>query len=326
MKWIRKCPLFYGLVISGMLFTSLGIIGKNSIYKDYEYQWGKTPFAALVMEGISKGEYPLEHMNFSTSSVIEAVSGALNLPMGNKDGEGSPDKAVDGTTGSPLEVEAIPNESGKEILVQGEHTQEDRIREFQVVGEDYFDDAAFIGDSRTVGLFEYGGLGERSDFFAKTSLTIYDVLTKEVMKDEETGEKITIEDALQKKQYGKVYLMLGINELGTGTTQTFMKEYEKVVERIRQLQPEAVIFVEGIMRVAQEKDATDPIFNNTNINERNNAIAQLADNRQIFYIDVNEVVCDKNGNLEKDYTTDEIHLKAQYYEIWKQFLMNKGIE
>ena len=59
--------------------------------------------------------------------------------------------------------------------------------------------------------------------------------------------------------------MLGINELGTGTTETFMEEYRAVVERIRQLQPEAVIFVEGIMKVTGNKDSEDPIFNNKNI-------------------------------------------------------------
>lgn len=79
------------------------------------------------------------------------------------------------------------------------------------------------------------------------------------------------------------------------------------------------------MRVTGEKDESDPIFNNTNINDKNEAIAALADNRNIFYIDVNEVVCDENGNLVHEYTIDEIHLKAKYYEIWKQFLLEHGI-
>ena len=163
------------------------------------------------------------------------------------------------------------------------------------------------------------------DFYAKISLTIYDVFTTPVAKDEETGKKITVEEALMQKSYGKIYLMLGINELGTGTTDTFMEEYEKVVARIRELQPDAIIYVQGIMKVTGAKDAEDEIFNNTNIEDKNRAIAGLADNRDIFYIDVNEVVCDAEGSLNAEYTVDEVHLKAKYYEIWKQFLLEHGI-
>lgn len=198
--------------------------------------------------------------------------------------------------------------------------------EFQTVTEDYFNDAAFIGDSRTVGLLEYGGIEDRADFYAKISLTIYNVFTEQLAKEEGTGRKITAEEALAQKQYGKIYLMLGINELGTGTTETFMEEYRAVVDRIRQLQPNAVIFVEGIMKVTGKKDREDPIFNNSNIEEKNAAIAELADNRTVFYIDVNEAVCDGEGNLNEEYTMDEVHLKAKYYEIWKQFLLAHGIE
>ena len=45
----------------------------------------------------------------------------------------------------------------------------------------------------------------------------------------------------------------------------------------------------------------------------------------IFYIDVNEAVCDENGNLYADWTFDQIHLKAKYYQVWENFLMEHGI-
>lgn len=322
MKWVKKCPLFLILVISGALFTLVGIVGKNSIYKDYEYHFADTPFLALTLEGISKGEYPWEI--FTYGSMIEVVSGALNLPIGSEEEQGKDALAAGGEANTEiLFEEEIPAETEEEAA-SGEEGA-DKTYDFEQVGEEYFDDAVFIGDSRTVGLFEYGGMEERCDFFAKTSLTIYDVFTEPIVKDEETGDKITVEAALQKKQYGKIYLMLGINELGTGTTNTFTEEYKKVVERLEELQPGAVIFVEGIMRVTGTKNETDPIFNNTNINERNEAIEKIADDKKIFYIDVNEAVCDEQGNLEEAYTTDEIHLKAQYYEKWKQFLMSRGI-
>lgn len=192
------------------------------------------------------------------------------------------------------------------------------------VEEEYFDDALFIGDSRTQGLYEYGGFGESVTFYCKTSLTIYDLFKKEKAFIKEDGRNITLEQALTEHSFKKIYLMIGINEIGTGTAESFFEEYARTVFRIQQLQPEAVIFVQGIMRVGAQKNATDPIFNNTNIAIRNVEIQTLADGQKIFYIDVNEVVCDENGNLFEGWSSDQIHLKAKYYAVWKEFLMNHG--
>ena len=57
----------------------------------------------------------------------------------------------------------------------------------------------------------------------------------------------------------------------------------------------------------------------------NERIAELADNRSIFYIDMNEVVCDKEGNLDDSLTFDDIHLFGSKYGIWVEFLQEHGI-
>lgn len=191
--------------------------------------------------------------------------------------------------------------------------------EFVQVDESYFDDALFIGDSRTVGLMNYTDLSDHADFYCETSLTIYGVL------GENFKGKGTIPDALARNDYGKIYIMVGINELGRGTTEDFMEEYTSVIDTLHELEPDALIFIEGIMRVTDKKSSSDAIFNNNNINARNNAIATLADNEQFFYIDVNEVVCDEDGNLTSDYTFDQIHLLGVYDELWKQFLLVHGV-
>lgn len=190
---------------------------------------------------------------------------------------------------------------------------------FITVDESYFDDALFIGDSRTVGLHDYTDLSEHADFLCKTSLTIYKVL------DENFKGMGTVEEVLKKKQYGKIYIMVGINELGQGTTEDFMEKYTEVVDTLHEWDPDAKIIIQGIMKVSGKKDAEDKVFNNSNITGRNHAIATLADNYHIFYIDMNEAVCDEEGNLNAEYTHDQIHLLGMYNDLWKDFLMTRGI-
>ena len=138
-------------------------------------------------------------------------------------------------------------------------------------------------------------------------------------------EKLTLDEALQLRKFGKVYIMLGINEIGVGTAQSFGAEYLKVLTRIRELQPDAILFVEGIMRVTAEKSATDPVYNNAKINERNALISTIDNHHDVFYLEMNDAVCDENVDLNEEYTFDDVHLKASYYGLWTDYLLQHGI-
>ena len=55
------------------------------------------------------------------------------------------------------------------------------------------------------------------------------------------GQTLTIEEALRKRSFGKIYLEIGINEMGTGTVDSFMEAYEAAVDHLRELQPDAIL-------------------------------------------------------------------------------------
>ena len=196
------------------------------------------------------------------------------------------------------------------------------MTEMTTVDADYFDDALMIGDSRTVGLKEYGTLGNAT-FYCDSGLSIYDLENKKIMVD--GIGKVSISDLLASHTYHKIYLMLGINELGYDVTQTFEK-YASFVNFLQTMQPDAIIYVQAIMHVTSKKSDSDPIFNNPGIDARNQRIQQLADGVRVFYIDVNEVVCDDQGGLKQELTFDNLHLYGSKYNIWVDFLKTKGIE
>ena len=163
--------------------------------------------------------------------------------------------------------------------------------------------------------------GENTTYYVKTGTNIWGIM--DVVPDDEDR---TIDEELQNKQFGKVYIMLGVNELGTGTAETYYQQFKKVVARIRELQPNALIFVESIIHVSAEKDAEGTVINNTEINARNKWLKKLADNKTIFYLDYNEVLDDENGALKADSTFDGVHLQADKIEPWKQFILSHGVK
>ena len=197
----------------------------------------------------------------------------------------------------------------------------------QAVDSSYFSDAFFIGDSRTVGLCEYGSLKETAAFLAKESINVYNVFEKELHFTDFDGESwdSTLVEALDKDKFGKVYVSLGVNELGIGTTYMYYEKYRELLELIREYQPDAIIYIQGIMHVSYEKSSSDSCRNNTVITQRNYAISTLANGRDIFYIDMNPYVCDGDGDLIEDLSGDGIHLKASAYEFWDRSLMENAI-
>ena len=196
--------------------------------------------------------------------------------------------------------------------------------DYQKVKKDYFDDAVFIGDSRIVGMNDYSGL-TNATFFAKTGLTVYNLLDDEFVKDPKSGKNVSVSYMMQHNTYGKIYLMVGINELGTGGTQRFQDAYKEVLKKFRKWQPDAVIYVQSIMGVSPKKDQSDPVFNNTNIRDKNYAISKLTDGIHIFYLNIQEIYEDKNHNLAQDLTFDDVHLYAQHYDRWVKYLKTHAV-
>lgn len=192
---------------------------------------------------------------------------------------------------------------------------------FTTADATYLEDALFIGDSRTMGLWEYGQV-KGADFFANTGMSVYNVREK-VVNVNSTGS-VNLDQLLSKKSYGKIYLMLGINELGYDQDQTVAK-YKELVDYIRAKAPNSKLFIGANLHVSAARSDSDKIFNNTNINNFNSRISKFIDNKNIYYIDINEHFDDEKGNLAAEYTSDNTHVLGKYYVDWINWILTKAI-
>ena len=228
------------------------------------------------------------------------------------------------------ESKEVPEES-EEVEASEEPEEEDETGTefegvvFTSVGEDYFNDAVFIGDSRTVGLCEYSSLKENSTFYASVGLSVHKLFTAKIVEVPGQHNKITVEQALSENRYEKVYFMLGINEMGIGTPESFLQKYKECVDKIRELQPDAIIYLQGIMQVTETRSAKGDSITNEGIVIRNEGIKAMADDETIFYLEINEALCDENGALISEYTGDGVHLKAKYIDLWKEYLKSHAV-
>ena len=65
-------------------------------------------------------------------------------------------------------------------------------------------DALFIGDSRTVGMMEYAGLTE-ANYFCSIGMDVFNIKKNRVSVP--SVGKVTLEELLSNKKYGKIYMI-----------------------------------------------------------------------------------------------------------------------
>lgn len=266
-----------------------------------------------------QGKSPIMEGDSVSGNTVSDNGDGNHTVSGNKAG----DNAADGGTVSdnlPSEVTGDNTEATPPITFR---RPEEVV--YETVEDSYFEDAVFIGDSRTVGMYEYGGLEEVSTFYASTGLTIYKVFDTPLVEVPGGNGKQTVEEALREKSFRKIYLMIGINEMGTGTVESFVEAYREALERLKELQPDAIIYLQGIMKVTTERSGQGDYITNEGIEARNVELAKLADNVKVYYLDVNPLVCDDTGGMIPSYTFDGVHLKAQYIPLWKDYLKSHAV-
>lgn len=179
-----------------------------------------------------------------------------------------------------------------------------------------FSGVLFIGDSRTVGLSEYGNLGQ-AEVFADSGMSVFTLFNKAVKL--KSQEKSGLEELLTSRKFDTIFFMLGINELGYDYN-SIVKQYKKTVERVHELQPEAVIVLGANLHVTAEKSSGSNIYNNDRINTLNQDIKGLAEDSGFIYLDVNQVFDDENGNLAAGYSSDGAHVLGKYYSVWVDWI------
>ncbi len=179
------------------------------------------------------------------------------------------------------------------------------VPESSPVTDTYFDDVVFLGDSRTEGFYLYSGL-KTGKFLYAVGATVESVFSKKAW-DSGHG-KIPLLDALAETEYEKVYLMLGINELGWSKAENYRDQYTKLIDRVREDHPEAVVVLQSILPVSAKQDAKGSYVNNKKIIAYNEIIADLASEKGCVFLDSAEAVAGPDGCLPAEWTFDGVHL------------------
>ncbi len=190
----------------------------------------------------------------------------------------------------------------------------------------YFDDAAFVGDSRTDGFMLYSGIGTGENL-AANGVSIFKLAERKSLTID--GEKYTPLEALALKQYGKVYIALGVNELGYNNDKGYYEKFCAAIDEVRRVQPNAVIYIQGLIPVneAQYLAATGHDYlTNDHLRVYNRLMQQVAEEKKVAYVNVYEAFADENGSLPEVDSRDGVHLYKESCQRWLEYLRTHTVE
>lgn len=144
-------------------------------------------------------------------------------------------------------------------------------------------------------------------------------MTEKVIKLK-NGKKGTILDALKEGKYKKVFIMFGVNELGWPYTSTFKDKYEELIKYIKEIQPDAEIYVQSIIPVTKTKSDSSNIYNLTNVKKFNKTILAMTKNLGVHFLNVQEAVTKSGTYLPEDSAVDGVHLTKDACIKWLDYL------
>ena len=253
----------------------------------------------------------------SSPSESTASEATLDTP----DSPSTKDSAAQTTAGTESETET---EAKTETEAEGAET----------AAASWFDDAVFTGDSVTMGLNYYSDtdpeiLG-KAKFVCSGGLSYHNAQWE--LDDENNvhptykGKTVLAETCAKITGANKVFIMLGMNDIGIFGVDDSIDSCKSFVGRIKKNSPDADIYIQSVTPIMRGHELE--YLNNAMIREFNEKLKAYCEDSGIKFLDVYHALCDGEGYLPAEYCGDPeedgqgIHFVFAATEAWVSYLKN----
>lgn len=133
-------------------------------------------------------------------------------------------------------------------------------------------------------------------------------------------------DDVIKRKPSKLFILIGINDIGKDIPdEAIANNYVKIIKRIQTASPETVIYVQSILPLnptvpnfPQHYDKQDHVVHT------NQLLREVAKMTNTKFVNIFPLFLDDQQLLDKKYTNDGLHLNANAYEVWVNYLKETG--
>ena len=177
---------------------------------------------------------------------------------------------------------------------------EHRKDQFELL-QDAKGEIIFLGDSITEA-------GEWAEWFGNPS-----VKNRGIAGDT-TPNLLKRLDEVLRSQPSKIFLMIGVNDLLFVGKGEVLDNYQTILQQIKEKSPTTKLYLQSVLPV--HRGVSRIPIDNATINALNDGIQQLAKSNNLEFLDIHSLLKDAEGRLDKQYTSDGIHLNGKAYLKW----------
>ncbi|MCR4951216.1 MAG: hypothetical protein K6A40_07830 [Solobacterium sp.] len=189
------------------------------------------------------------------------------------------------------------------------------VPETEAADNTYFEKTFFAGDSRMGSLFLYSDLKDSgAEIHYAESLSLWRIYD---MKAEDTDASLY--DLMLKTDRKYLYILIGINEVRSKDFSSWKKEAGSLIDEIREKHPGIVIY---LMQSYRPRNITglegDQI--KTQVDLLNQAIAELAAEKHVYFMNPESALMDDTGAVRSDYVWDGLHLNVDGTKAFSEYI------
>lgn len=233
---------------------------------------------------------------------------------GNEQGEFQPENSISRAEAAVIITRIADKSLRQSITIQTPEYLGPDLTVREAMDDSFFARSAILGNSLAEGLRLYSNLKTLHYFSATSTSVVSATKTKNTTLD--NGSTGTLIQALSQEQYDRIYIELGINEIYFNVDY-FTDIYGDMIDRIKQAEPEADIYILSILPVTKRKSDSDSVRNMARVYQYNMALRTLAAEKQCYYMDLCAMYQGEDGYLPAGWSSDGVHLYAQYYSLWE---------
>lgn len=217
---------------------------------------------------------------------------------------------------------ASESESAAESVSSSEASNEiiNPVPLSEKLSETYLGKCAFVGDSLTAGLSDYQYVSSKN-VIAEVGLNIDKINTQTIRTG--AGEKTALE-ALVDLSPENIYIMLGSNGIEWLSDKDMIGYYKEFTDSVKEALPDSKIYILSIPPVTSEREkASDNPIKNSDIDRYNSALLDMANENQMYYVDLNTALKGNDGKFsDGDAADDGMHFNKATYQVMIDYILS----
>ncbi len=187
----------------------------------------------------------------------------------------------------------------------------------------YFNDAVFMGDSLSQGFVEAYQIFPNSYSAAYKSMSTSGFVSQTVAGPD--GVQINPIDLMATYSPAKIYILIGVNDLVWMSEDQLAASFTMLFDTLNAKMPNAIKYVMSIPPQTEARSA-DPRYSVSYINGFNDKLAVIANERNVHYLDLHEIVADSSGYLRAEIAQpDGFHITPSGYIEIRDYLISHTV-